>query len=237
MPNAEDQSLLSYSTSTNSEQSLNVAKEWLRTCLNEHKCSGERLRHAAVKLPTRLLEVNEVQRQLTVRVVDAVTLQDVRYVTLSHSWEGVQHQVLKFTKANATNLRAGIHIDQLPRSFQDAVKITRDLSYRNLWIDALCIYQESEKDWAEESSRIGDIYAGCELNIAAIAALNSHGGFFRSRNPPASLRSRIDVSAEFELTVERENLQTTSEIKSPLLRRALGFPKDVAQPENSVLWL
>lgn len=40
-----------------------------------------------------------------------------------------------------------IDMDELPKTFQDAIVITRRLGARYLWIDSLYIIQDSVEDW------------------------------------------------------------------------------------------
>jgi hypothetical protein len=77
----------------------------------------------------------------------------------------------------------GLKFDDLARTFQDAVVITRHLGIRYLWIDTLCIMQDSKEDWAAEGCRMGKIYENSACTIAAAAVNNPHDGCFSSRNP------------------------------------------------------
>lgn len=85
------------------------------------------------------------------------------------------------TKDTLPERQHNIPIVDLPQSFRDAVKITRRLGQRYLWIDALCIIQDSIEDWKAESIQMGDIYRRSTFAIAAAASKNSttrifHGG-------------------------------------------------------------
>jgi len=75
-----------------------------------------------------------------------------------------------------------VHPDELPRTFREACKLVNELGYQFLWIDSLCIYQDSEQDWLEESTRMSDVYSNSALNIAAGAAADSDGGLYSRRN-------------------------------------------------------
>ena len=68
-------------------------------------------------------------------------------------------------------------------TFQDAVYVAQRLGAQYLWIDSLCIFQDSESDWYAEAATMADVYRGALCNIAATASDNSQGGLFRSRNP------------------------------------------------------
>ena len=64
----------------------------------------------------------------------------------------------------------GIQFTSLPRSFQDAVTVTRILGANLLWIDSLCIVQNSYEDWEQECPRMASIYANALVTIAAADA-------------------------------------------------------------------
>lgn len=66
----------------------------------------------------------------------------------------------------------------LPLTFQDAVKFTRRLGYRFLWIDSLCIIQDSEDDWRAEASNMASVYSNSLLTIAAAKGSGPHAGLF-----------------------------------------------------------
>lgn len=71
----------------------------------------------------------------------------------------------------------------LPRTFQDAIIITRRLGYRLLWIDSLCILQDDEDDWKHEAASMGRVYGNSICTIAALGAVNSYEGCFAQRDP------------------------------------------------------
>ncbi|KAI1803932.1 HET-domain-containing protein [Daldinia bambusicola] len=55
------------------------------------------------------------------------------------------------------------------------------LGIRYIWIDALCIIQDSKEDWAQEASRMRDVYRGAVVTIAAACAAKTTEGIFRER--------------------------------------------------------
>lgn len=89
---------------------------------------------------------------------------------------------MKLLCSNLKTFRAGIPWNHLPKTFQDAVLTTRNLGFRYLWIDALCIIQDSKDDWAAEAATMANIYANSALNISATDSHNGDGGLFRRRN-------------------------------------------------------
>jgi hypothetical protein len=78
------------------------------------------------------------------------------YVTLSHCLGKVVP--LTMTKSTLAERIAGISITEVPRTFRDAVRVTHLLGFKYLWIDSLCIVQDSNEDWEVESSQMQDVY-------------------------------------------------------------------------------
>ena len=66
---------------------------------------------------------------------------------------------------------------KLPGTLQDAITVTRLLAIKYLWIDLLCIIQDSKEDWARETARIARIYENSTVTICADAAKDGHSGF------------------------------------------------------------
>lgn len=76
-----------------------------------------------------------------------------------------------------------INMDELPKTFQQAIEFVRAAGYRYLWIDSLCIIQDSADDWGYEAALMGQVYKNAVCNIAATAASNGSVGCFFERSP------------------------------------------------------
>lgn len=55
----------------------------------------------------------------------------------------------------------------MPVVLRETIGLCRKLGLLYLWIDALCIIQDDEDDWTEESARMGSIHQNAHLTIAA----------------------------------------------------------------------
>jgi hypothetical protein len=75
-----------------------------------------------------------------------------------------------------------IPMEILPATFRDAVTITRKLGLRYLWIDSLCIIQDSKPDWEHEAALMASIYKSAHITLAAESASNSHEGILHPRH-------------------------------------------------------
>lgn len=100
------------------------------------------------------------------------------YVTLSHRWDE-SRELLRTTTQTLSDLKTHINIERLPLGFRDAIDLARRLGIRYIWIDSLCIIQDSRADWEEESAKMGSYYGSSWLNIAM--GLASHVGCFPPR--------------------------------------------------------
>src|SRR4051794_17090272 len=97
---------------------------WITDC-NEHQdCRAPSINS---KLPTRVLDV--LASEVSIALHESGDQVGV-YVALSHSWGKSQRLIL--TKANLEDLKRGIAVSSLPRTFQDAIKITRRLNIQYL---------------------------------------------------------------------------------------------------------
>ena len=88
---------------------------------------------------------------------------------------------LRTLTVNIEDRLKSIPMNILPRTFRDAVKVTRGLGLRYIWIDSLCIIQDSKSDWEQEAAQMADIYKGSYVTIAAEGSRDSHGGILRER--------------------------------------------------------
>ncbi|KAH7041521.1 HET domain-containing protein [Microdochium trichocladiopsis] len=103
----------------------------------------------------------------------------VRYTTLSHRW-GNNEEFTLVKKNMAAWSANDIPWDTIPRTYGDAIEVTRKLGVDYIWIDTMCIVQDDADDWRYESTRMKAVYGGSYLNIAAECAAGSHGGLFVS---------------------------------------------------------
>jgi hypothetical protein len=153
--------------------------------------------------PTRLLAFSSDPDEHSAKLILGEHLpKGSRYMTLSHCWGG--HSPITLTQGNIDNLRREIPWERLPQTFKDAISVAKSLNAQYLWIDALCIIQDSESDWAYEAARMTTVYANSSLNIAADASKDANGGLFRDRDP-TRLRSFVIPRAEEEEEEEEDD--------------------------------
>ena len=170
---------------SSSETCFKMAQYWLKTCLETHDslCQIQ----GSLPFPTRVLDVGLLASPFVNLSIS--NGRHGQWLTLSHCWGKTQPAAT--TKSNLNNHCTGIIISKLPQTFRDAILITRKLGYQFLWIDSLCIVQDSLIDWQEESVKMNTIYSNAVLNISADAAADSFQGIFSSSNRKIDGRTPI----------------------------------------------
>jgi hypothetical protein len=133
-------------------------------------------------MPTRLIDVGPPNGPQEPRLIATADFEDVRegqsanrrYVALSYCW-GVRKN-LTATLENITSMQSCIPWSNLPLTITDSIELTRALKIRYLWVDALCIIQNSSDDWKAESVKMADVYGGSFLTISAALAPDVYHG-------------------------------------------------------------
>lgn len=153
-----------------------IARHWLRQCKETHELCAAAVASPRV-LPRRLIDVGSpTQAPRVIETGDEVG----RWVALSYCWGGDTSFVL--TASSRSRFEAGVDMDEFPRTLRDAIHATRQLQVRYLWIDALCILQDSLSDWQNEAPKMKDIYSQAAVVIVAAGSDNVHAGIFQTRS-------------------------------------------------------
>ena len=103
------------------------------------------------------------------------------YVALSYCWGGPQELIT--TTATLQSRINGLPLESLPKTIYDAIILTRSLHFEYLWVDALCIIQDSQADKILEINSMGSVYKNATLTIAAANSLSVKDGFLFKATP------------------------------------------------------
>ncbi|KAI0467181.1 HET-domain-containing protein [Xylaria cf. heliscus] len=155
------------------EGSFQTALQWIENCTTHHQC-GDVV--TPQTLPTRV--VDTALSGGSIRLVKGAPRKE-RYACLSHCWG--QERPLMTTSQTLESLMNEISWNSIPATFQDAISMCRKLGVRYIWIDSLCIIQDSVADWENESSKMADIYRNSYITIAAASSGDSKGGLGLNR--------------------------------------------------------
>lgn len=156
-----------------------LAASWLENCLANHPgCKYQR--DECQRPPSRLIDVGDANGARPPHLWSPGTA-SVPYITLSHRW-GTGEQIM-LTKASLSDMSKRIDLANLSQTYQDAIAITRLLGLRYLWIDSLCIIQDSMFDWQTEAAKMGGIFKFSFCTIAASWPSSNSEGCFFDRGP------------------------------------------------------
>jgi hypothetical protein len=155
---------------TSATSNFAIARAWLANCKATHPHC---LATIIPELPTRVIDVGLAGTHLKIHHSEG---ERAEYVALSHCWGGPITPLL--TKETSEAFHRALHYSDLPPNFQDAITITRQLCIPYLWIDSLCIVQDSKEDWEQQSKKMGQIYRGSTLTLSALASAGSSCGIF-----------------------------------------------------------
>jgi hypothetical protein len=156
-----------------------LLRAWLRWCDDHHDC-GRHNAESEAALPTRLLYIGNPDHN-TLRLHCPEGNKMVQYVALSHRWgeNPPTKECPRFctTDNNIKERLKEFRLSELPKTFQDAVLVTRNLGVQYLWIDSLCIIQFNQEDWKKEAKCMEGVFASAYCTIAATSAIDSEAGF------------------------------------------------------------
>jgi hypothetical protein len=163
------------------------------------------------------------------------------YIALSHCWGGRIDSVL--TTNTYQDYQKALPISEIPANFKDAFRIAKELGIQYVWIDSLCIIQDSKEDWEIESSKMGGVYRNATLAVSALVSANSAVGVLKNNKnrfpgAPKSARLRIydDNLKDGEVEVEwksqdEENLRRLM-IDCALTSRGWTLQEYILSPRN-----
>jgi hypothetical protein len=175
---------------TDSPQSLTLIRHWLKQCTESHaRCNASIPEPWA---PTRLLDIGTAEDD-DIRLVerDESLFGKQPYATLSHCWGRTINKTT--TSRNLAQHHERIALPELSKTFRHTIGVAKSLGLRYLWIDSLCIVQDSIADWSHEASLMNKVYRYCYINIAATGASNGSEGCYWERNPAAVTPTEVRV--------------------------------------------
>ncbi|KAL2064383.1 hypothetical protein VTL71DRAFT_4877 [Oculimacula yallundae] len=216
------------------EADINTVMGWLKCCEEEHTkwCTSKITDNVALVPGFRVIDVvsgNLVEQP-----------DGCRYLALSYVWGEVHrgNDYLRLLQGNHDELKeiGGLFKDmsRLPRTIRDAIALCEKIDERYLWIDSLCIIQDSPEDMAGQISRMDTIYRRAFLCIVAAAGTDANAGLPgvttdlpRTIAPEAFINNfdlvAIPEDGEFELNNSKWNSRAWTFQERVLSTRLLRF--------------
>jgi hypothetical protein len=128
-----------------------------------------------------------------------------------------------------------IPIESLSQTFIDSIEFTRSLGVQYIWIDSLCILQDSPEDWQAEALQMDKVYRNCICNIAATGSSDSGGGLFQDRDEAWVTPEKVRIQYSGHDRVYLASLQHLWEkwvCRGSLNRRGWVFQERLLSPRT-----
>lgn len=154
-----------------------LPRYWYSQCLDEHGSECDELNwmnlHPGTDAdPDWLIDVMD-------QCIVPFSSDTGSYVTLSYTWGNVQ--CLQTTTGNLNRLRevgsiCSHHVSNISQTVRDAIRITKYLGERYLWVDSLCIVQDDKDSLTKNLNSMHRIYANSALCLVAYAGTDANHG-------------------------------------------------------------
>ncbi|KAK4444445.1 heterokaryon incompatibility protein-domain-containing protein [Podospora aff. communis PSN243] len=186
--------------------------------------------------PARILEINEPDGLVILKDFDVSM--ERQFAALSYCWGASQelkdNPPYKALTTTLGHLRSGVSIAALPRTIREAVMLCDRLNIRFIWIDSLCIIQDSELDSQREALKMEAVYSLSKLTIIAAASTSCHSGLW----PIDAYGEDIDLFSTqeqaFRITARRHyssgfhrSLAVSQESSDAIDKRGWAYQEDV----------
>lgn len=134
-----------------------------------------------------------------------------RYVALSYVWGQTKQLHLVQRTLSAFKTPGALSTDdqglgtRISKTVSDAISLCRELGERYLWVDTLCIIQDSPRDKMWQIGRMGRIYRGAVLTIVAAAGDDADAGLALTSllsEEREGEKMEVDVDEEFEKEIK-----------------------------------
>ncbi|KAK3361555.1 heterokaryon incompatibility protein-domain-containing protein [Lasiosphaeria ovina] len=214
-----------------------VLKGWIDDCNENHTCTSGIL--DSIRLPRRVIDVGS-DRLSGVRLFEPKSGSGglAKYLVLSYTWGNSSRPLILVRENLQRFLTTGIPLEDAGPLIRDAVRVCRELGYRYLWVDSLCILQDSAQEFAQEIEKMPDLYHGASCVLAAthsMMGVESHL-FMGHANIPF-----VVPSPGLYATSAIDNFQKDV-LESPLYQRGWAFQdratarRTIFFTENQAYW-
>jgi hypothetical protein len=141
-------------------------KHWLKHCEGAHRSCFRKARPAR---PTKeLFVVNVISKSIV------VAPEFCRYLALSYVWGGASQMRLSEDNVDMFAQTNSLREEYLTATIQDAMVLTENLGEQYLWVDALCIVQDSDAIRQQTIQDMDRIYNESVLTIVAATCTSAN---------------------------------------------------------------
>lgn len=179
----------SLNVNVDNERTIEQIRAWLGSC--------ECLQNDSHFKPSRLVDVGDSHGCESIRVINTLGLAISDYVCLSYCWGGKQPIICTSQKLGNSGTWI-IDLQDLPRTFKDTIKVCRQLNFRFIWIDSLCIIQDDPVDVESEILQMPSIYRNAQMTLCASSAKSIYEGFLESRPDYSLYKVRVALPGHLQ---------------------------------------
>ncbi|KAK0645594.1 heterokaryon incompatibility protein-domain-containing protein [Cercophora newfieldiana] len=206
-------------------------------CDSLHQCYDGMLRQTA--LPTRVVDISGGRANIHLREGRGL---HGRYICLSHCWGS--KLPLQTKSDNIQEHQRSMPWDAFPIVYKEVISISQHLGVDFVWIDSLCIIQDSEADWVNESQQMCEVYANAYLTVAATESPDCSVSMMDGYLSEARTEEKIvRFNMAQDGTTQEATLMLVKEVyrgphwhsseareRPPLVSRAWAFQEEILSP-------
>lgn len=190
--------------------SIPIVKCWVAKCMEFHgQDCGQSKSHRFQEIESMMLAVDVTKERIA-----AITAND-EYLALSYVWGKVKSFSLRKENFKKLQQPGGLSatFKLLPQTIRDAITVTRQLGYRYLWIDSLCIVQDDAEFKSKIINKMDLVYENAFMTLIAASGSDANSGLPGiGSSSRTSEQQFADVSQDLRLIYARTQtaiLETT----------------------------
>lgn len=171
-----------HESKVNPHKRQELIKTWMSECDDHEICKTSLPSTRNAPLPTRVLDLTgskdlpEDGNDIIIKLRETNKNETGPYNALSYCWGRDTKLHFRTTHETMKAHKEGIDFFSLPLVHREAILTTLYLGIRYIWIDSLCIIQDSREDWQTESAMMGSVYSNAHLTIAATSSSSPDEG-------------------------------------------------------------
>jgi hypothetical protein len=179
-----------------------LIKSWLDLCRKNHGSDCK------VKV-THSREFAKLLDETYFGVIDVVDMQlkplpkdergrPARYAALSYVWGKLERSYMSVRSNTPTYSRHGgleLVLKDMPQAIQDAISLVQKLGLRYIWIDCLCIVQDSATSFRLNARAMHSIYGNAFFTICAADGVDASTGLVAMKANPQS-KDLVQLTSE-----------------------------------------
>ncbi|CAJ2510946.1 Uu.00g065710.m01.CDS01 [Anthostomella pinea] len=219
------------------EANIQLLKRWYEGCVGSHgdTCSQPSWAAGGMSWP-RSLRVIDVNRRCIVDCPEACV-----FFTLSYVW-GNEADPFRATEGNidALKVAGALESQMLPKTIVDAIHLTREMGVSYLWVDRVCVLQDSTIDKAVQLPQMDLVYSCAALTLVAASGTAVDGiaginGTPRTINQPTA-RASPNLSLMNVLRLDQAYQDCTWRTRAWTFQEGLCSRRALVVTADQVYW-